>query len=288
MALEGYWLGQPRQGLAHGQQAIALLERTSERLALGMAYVYTSINHTLMGDFGAALDAVARARGHGAVIGDPSLQSYVTWLTGWIQAMRGEWEQSIATCQHCLERSPHPLHTALALSTLGYAYVETHQPQQALPLLEQAAEYMRQFQHRPLHGWAITLLAEAQRLQGHLGLAYDLARQGLSLTSEAAYRLGIGMAQRALGRIAQANHDLIAAETSCTQALATFAAIPAHYELARTHLDLAAFAHAQKQPATTIHHLHEAHARFASLHIPVYMARTMALAEACGVPLPAP
>jgi DNA-binding winged helix-turn-helix (wHTH) protein/class 3 adenylate cyclase/tetratricopeptide (TPR) repeat protein len=285
LALEGYWLGRPCEGIEHSQQAIDLLERTGGRLSLGMAYFYLGVNHTLIGDFVEALNATARARAHGEVIGDPSLQSYVAWLTGLIQVMQGEWEQSLVTCQQCVERAPHPLLTALASSTMGYAYVEQGQPAQALSILEQAVEHMRQFQHRPLQGWVTTLLGEAYRLDGHLDKAREMAEQGLAITREVDYRPGVGIGQRALGRIAQASDDLVESEQHFNDALETFATMPARYELGRTRLDLATIAHAQGNLKSVTTHLSEAHRLFSASRVSAYIEHTEQLANGLGVAL---
>lgn len=285
LALEGYWLGRPCEGIEHAQQAIDLLERSGERLPLGMAYFYLGVNHTLLGDFVEAQNAAASARAHGEVIGDPTLQSNVTWLTGLIQVMQGEWEQSIATFQQCIERALHPLLTALASSTMGYAYLENGEPAQALPILAQAVERMHQFQHRPLQGWVTALLGEAHRLEGHLDKAHELAEQGLAITREVDYRPGVGIAQRVLGRIAQASDDLVESEQYFKAALETFAAMPARYELGRTHLDFATLAHAQGNPKSVGMHLSEAHCLFIASQVPKYVEHTEQLAGELGVAL---
>jgi tetratricopeptide (TPR) repeat protein len=111
LALTSYWSGQPQRGIAHSQQAIAVLEQTDERESLGMAYFYLGVNCALLGVFAAALDAASQTQALGQAIEDPALQCYVAWLTGWIQAMQGDWAPGIARCQHSLARSPHPLNT---------------------------------------------------------------------------------------------------------------------------------------------------------------------------------
>jgi tetratricopeptide (TPR) repeat protein len=285
LALEGYWSGQPQQGVIHGRQAIALLEGTGDQESLGMAHLYLGINQMLLGDFATALEAMVRVRALGEAIGDPNLQSYAAWVSGWLHAMRAEWEQGITLCQQSLARSPHPLNTVLALSMLGYAYLEQGEPGQAIPLLEQAIQHTRQFQHRRLQGWAMILLGEAYRLQGDLEQARHLAGQGLDITQEVAYWPGVGVAQRTLGRIAQASSGLPEATQYLQAALDTFAAMPARYELARTRLDLAALAHAQGHSEAIATHLAEAHTLFTALRIPQYIERTAQLASALGVAL---
>jgi hypothetical protein len=60
----------------------------------------------------------------------------------------------------------------------------------------------------------------------------------------------------------------------------------ARFECGRTHLDLAALAHAQGQPEVAGAHLRTAYALFRALHVPVYVQRTRRYAGTYGVSLP--
>ena len=53
-------LGRAQEGLADARQAVALLERTDEPLALGQACRMLGANHFLLGEFTAALQAQAQ------------------------------------------------------------------------------------------------------------------------------------------------------------------------------------------------------------------------------------
>ena len=72
-----------------------------------------------------------------------------------------------------------------------------------MPCLEQASEHMRQLQYRRLEGLYTTWLGEAYCLYGDVDRARDRVRQGLTMAEAATYRIGIGWAQRTLGKIAQ-------------------------------------------------------------------------------------
>jgi tetratricopeptide (TPR) repeat protein len=130
----------------------------------------------------------------------------------------------------------------------------------------------------------LTFLSEAYLLNGQLEKARHLAMQGLEGIRVAQYRLGIGWAQRSLGRIAQAKGALSEAETHLNEALETFASIHARYFVGRTHLDLAALAHAQGKREAAATHLQEAHSLFTDLRVPRYIERTEGLAKEFGVP----
>jgi hypothetical protein len=98
--------------------------------------------------------------------------------------------------------------------------------------------------------------------------------------------VGVGLAQRVLGRIAQTSGSLAEAESLFREALQTFVSIQARFEVSRTHLDLAALAHAAGNREAMTTHLTEAHALFRALQVPKYVARAEQCATEFGVSLP--
>src|SRR5262249_6360019 len=118
-----------------------------------------------------------------------------------------------------------------------------------------------------------------------LDTARDLVRRGLDISQRVTYWPGVGVAQRALGRIAQRRGALAEAERYLQVACATFAAMPARYELGRTHLDLAALGRTRDDLDAAATHLTEAYPLFTALRLPEYVARTAQLASALGVAL---
>jgi predicted ATPase/DNA-binding winged helix-turn-helix (wHTH) protein/class 3 adenylate cyclase len=285
LATERYWAGQPLAGLAYSQQAVALLQRAAERSRLGMAYFVLGLNALLLGDFERALEAVAQTRTIGEHSGDLHLRAFAAWSTGWTEATRGAWETAIAACQRALEYAPDPLNTAFALGWLGYAYLEHGSPEEAMPLLEEASEQMRQLQYRRLEGLYTIFLGEASLQHGDVDKAGALVRQGLDIAAAAAYRFGLGWGQRALGRIAQASTALTEAEHHLRQALDTFTALSARFEVGRTHLALADVCHLQGNREAATLHATEAHRLFTTLCVPQYVERTAERARELGLPL---
>ena len=91
--------------------------------------------------------------------------------------------------------------------------------------------------------------------------------QGLVITREANFRTGLGWAQQALGRIAEARGAFAEAETHLNAARETFAAIRSRYELGRTHLDLAALARVQGNREAVVTNLRAAHHLFRTLRV---------------------
>ncbi|HSX79680.1 MAG TPA: tetratricopeptide repeat protein, partial [Candidatus Saccharimonadia bacterium] len=288
LAMERYWMGHPAQGVEYCQQAIATLERLGEDERLGMAYFVLGLNALSLGCFDQALEATARVNAIGAATADRRLQTFAAWTTGWVQATRGEWEAGIASCQRALERSSDPLNTAFAMGWLGYAYLEQGDLARAMPPLEQAVQSMHQFGYRRLEGLYTTLLGQAHLQGGDLDTARHLALQGLAIAGETPYRTGTAWAQRTLGRIAQATDALAEAERYLNEALTTFTAISAHFEVGRTHLALAELAQRQSNREAATLHVTEAHHLFTTLGVPAYVQHTVQYASRCGLVCAAP
>jgi tetratricopeptide (TPR) repeat protein len=280
----GFWSGQPLQVIEHGRQGVLWLERTEERYWLGMIHWFIGFNYFLMGEFDAALEAEARAHAIGEAIGDPRLRTFSAWTTGIIYAAMGEGQAGIEACQRGLQLSPDPVNTTAALGFLGYAYLESGDSAHAIPVLEQAVQQLGQFRFRQLQGWFTAWLSEAYLLNGQIEKARELAVEGLELTRKIKYWWGVGLAQRALGRIAQASGALSDTETHLTEALQAFALIQARFEVGRIHLALAELAHTRGNHEAVTTHLQEAHQLFRTLKVPRYIVRTEQLAKEFKVP----
>jgi len=283
LSLEGHFSGQALQGIEHGRHAVAILERAGEPWWAGTAHWVVGINYSQLGEFEAALAAHGRARAIGEAIGDAGVQALATWGAGVCRSVMGEWEAGIEDCRRAVERSPDPLNTALASGWLGYAYLEKGDAAQAMPRLERAVEQFGQFDFRPLQGLFTIFLAEAYLLAADVEKARVLALRGLDVTVNAKYGYGVGWAQRALGRISRARGAFSEAATQLNDALDTFAATQARYDLGRTHLDLAELAHAQGIQKTAAAHLEEARRVFTDLKIPKYLERTEQTARKFGI-----
>jgi tetratricopeptide (TPR) repeat protein len=274
-------LGRYRQGMRYGRKAVALLDNTAEWHWLGLAYWDIGMSAACLGEFATALEALSHTRTLGDVHEDPRLQHLAEIGRGWIAIMRGEWEVGITAYQRILAHSPDPIMELSALFYLGIAYLEQGDATRAMTLLEQVVHRFQHIQLRYAQGRAAAVLAEALLVDKHLEPAEHMARQGLEICQETSYPYGIGLAQRSLGRIAQAKGDDLAAAQFLHEALHTFTTLQARYELARTHLLLAEFAQQQGNREALTTHLSTARQLFQLLHIPYYVARTEHLAQAC-------
>ena len=243
------------------------------------------INYYFMGEFTAALEAEERAQAIGEAIGDPRIQHYAGWTRGMIHTACSDWETAVALCQRGLDDSKDLVNTAVALGFLGSAYLEQGDAARAIPLLEEAVRQWHQFQYRPLQGWIPSWLSEALLLDGQLDKARGVARQGLAFSRGCQFWHEAGLAQRVLGRIAQATGAFTEAARHLQAALETFTSIQSRFEAGRTHLDLVALAHAQGHQEAAATHLHTAHAVFTALQVPRYVERAAQLAGVYGVAL---
>ncbi len=227
------------------------------------------------GDFELAVEAAARLDAIGEALGDRCLQTNAAVTLAWSYATRGDWAAGIEAYQRALERSPDAFETALVLGWLGAAYLEKGDLSEAIPRLKEAVQQANQYRSSQVQGWVKTFLSEAYRLDGQLELARDLARQGLDISRGAKFPYGIGLAERALRRIAQARGALADAATHLTAALETWTAIQARFEVGRTHLDLTAVAQADGNPQAVATHLQAAYDLFSALRVPRYVECTV-------------
>jgi class 3 adenylate cyclase/tetratricopeptide (TPR) repeat protein len=278
-----YLRGQPQPGSGHARQAVVLLERTGERQHLGLAYWLMAAHFLYLGEFAAGLEAAAHAGAVGRALEDLRIQSFGAGITGWILALRGEWESGLEACHRGLAYAPDPLVTGAALTYMGCAYLEKGDAAEAIPLLEQAVRLTGHLRRRAAQSRHMAFLGEAYCVHGDLDKAHELACQGLQVGEDTQNRYAVGWAQRTLGYIAQARDNLKEARRCLEEALQTFTTLAARFEMARTHLDLAALAQAQGNLTVAITHLRTAYGLFTILRVPHYIERTAQLIRALDV-----
>ena len=139
VGLASFWCGLPARGAAAGEAAVRFLRPTAERHFLGMTYWTLGVNRMLLGDFAAALAALASLEEVGRELDDPRLLCLAASSTGWVCATMGDAARGVASCRLGLERARDPMAQAAAAGYLGYAHLEGDDWATAIPLLEQAA-----------------------------------------------------------------------------------------------------------------------------------------------------
>jgi tetratricopeptide (TPR) repeat protein len=285
LALRGYWLGEPQAGILHGRQAVYLLSGASERNWLGLSQWILGLNYLFLGESAPALAAEAEAARLAEELQDPRLQSFAAWSIGWIQAAHGEWEDGIARCQHGVACAPDPVSVAAATSALGYAYLESGDTHQAIFHLEEALGQLLHLRLRQSEGRISAWLSDAYLLAGRSDEAQELATRSLAISREVNAQYGIAWAQRVLGKIARTRASFAEAESHLSEALQTFTAMTARFEMGRTHLLFAELAHASGNCTAATAHLHDAWQLFAALPVKKYVERTEQIAEKWGASL---
>jgi class 3 adenylate cyclase/tetratricopeptide (TPR) repeat protein len=277
---DNFWAGRFSEGIEQGRQAVALLEQSADVWWQGQAYCVTGFHHYVLGQFREAFDMMAKAEALWRALQDPRLDP--SWSTGYFHASLGEWELGIEECKGGLERTQDPLNTAAALGFLGYAYLAQGDLARAGEALEESVRRLRQAGMQQLLGWFSAFLAEARLLAGRPEEARDLAGEALAVTEGVHFRYGSGMVQRALGRIARAAGSPAEADGWFRQALESFHAIQAPFEVARTQIELALLAGAGSPEAAR--QLGEARRTFAELGVPYYVREAERLAEEMAAP----
>jgi tetratricopeptide (TPR) repeat protein len=276
---DAFWSGRFSEGIEHGREALALLERSDVPWWQGQAYWVAGFHHYVLGQFDEAFDKMKWAGAIWRALQDPRLDP--SWSTGYFHASLGDWELGIAECRGGLERAQDPLNTAAALGFLGYAYLEKGDLAQAIEALEESTQRLRQAGMQQLLGWFSAFLAEVLLRSGRADEARDFAHEALAVTEGVRFRYGSGIAQRVLGRIAQADGDPKAALVWLQEALESFRSIQAPFEAGRTRLDLARLAGAGAAEAAA--ELGEARRIFSSLRLPRYVEKAERLAAELAV-----
>jgi class 3 adenylate cyclase/tetratricopeptide (TPR) repeat protein len=276
---DAFWSGRFSEGIEHGREALALLERSDVPWWQGQAYWVAGFHHYVLGQFEEAFDKMKWADAIWKALQDPRLDP--SWSTGYFHASLGEWELGIAECRGGLERAQDPLNTAAALGFLGYAYLEKGDLPRAIEALEESTQRLRQAGMQQLLGWFSAFLAEALLRSGRADEARDFAHEALAVTEGVRFRYGSGMAQRVLGHIAQTDGDPEAALVWLQEALESFLSIQALFEVGRTRLDLARLAGAGSAEAAA--ELGEARRIFSGLRLPLYVERSERLAAELAV-----
>ncbi|HET9225924.1 MAG TPA: adenylate/guanylate cyclase domain-containing protein [Thermoanaerobaculia bacterium] len=283
LSRDAFWAGRFSEGINEGLQAVALLERSEDRWWQGQAYWVVGFHQYVLGRFEKAFEAMARAEEIWKALADPRLDP--SWSTGYFHSSLGDWEAGIEACQGGLSRAQDPLNTAAALGFLGYAYLEKGDLRQAVEALQDSIARVEQTGMRQLQGWFSVFLADAYIRTSRWKEAEKVARQALTVTREARFWYGVGLAQRICGRIARIQGRFAEAEERLRKALDGFRSLEVPFEEAKTRLDLAVLAHARENRGEAAVQLSEAHRTFVQLGVPQYAEKAERIAEELAVPL---
>jgi tetratricopeptide (TPR) repeat protein len=244
------------------------LKSAGERWWLGQSLCWQGINRYFMGQLDAALECAAGGFAIGEELADHRLQSYAAWNRAWFSATRGAGQEAIDWGHRSIELSPDPLNNAFSLGWTGYAYLEHGDAEHAIALLEQSIELLSGMRYSRLVGWFQGWLAEAYLLAGEAVRAQDEGTKGLEVSLQTGFTWAVGLAQRALGRIALAGGDRPQANRWLGDALATFERVRSSFDAARTRVALAQLAEAEHRHAQAGEQRKAAHALLAELELP--------------------
>jgi tetratricopeptide (TPR) repeat protein len=203
LALEAHWAATPAQGVAHGEEAVRLLEPLLEqRWWLGMAHFYVAINRLLAGDYRRALTDAASADACGRDIGDPRLQTYAGFATGWIEATRGNTAEAIGACRAALKRAPDRVSRAYASLFLAYALLQAGGHEEARRHLDDAISELETFAFPHWHSLAAILIGETERQSKRFDEADVWITRGLEIAARAQYAYALDLGRGVADRIA--------------------------------------------------------------------------------------
>jgi len=246
LARETYVLTRSAEGISHGRQAVALLERGDEgRWWLGQVLWVLALHLIHVGDFMPALSLMERLRDLGEAMGERRLQTYAEATAGRVYTVMGETEEGIAAASRGVALAADPVASLTARGYLGVAYFDADQPANAIPLLEESVGHLQQmkgtggYRSRQYGAWLAAILAEAYLMHGDAARAHDTAASALALAADGGWPVAIGYSQRAVGRVALAAGKLDDAERMLGAAVRTFTDCGAVVLLARARLVMA-------------------------------------------------
>jgi DNA-binding SARP family transcriptional activator len=240
LAVEGFSLGQALEGVEHGRQAVRLLEPLDDRRWLSLAHWVLGLNHLVLGELDAARRAEEQAEALGRAIRDRALESFAAGSLAWIEVTREDWPAARAAAQRAVELAPELAARATAQGLLAYTELASGEARgaaatRALRALVHAVEQVAPFGIR--QSLLLVCLAETHLRQRRLDRAESVATRLRVRATEIGFTWGLACAQRALGRVAAARGKRDEARRWLDEARATFGAIPARFEIARTRAE---------------------------------------------------
>jgi class 3 adenylate cyclase/tetratricopeptide (TPR) repeat protein len=282
LATECVYSGRPlAEAIGFAREAAAALERQPDGLWPGQALFTLSYCCIFAGDFDAALDAARQLEAWAQAAGSKRAHANAAMLTGLALALRGDGPAAIDACERALRASPDRFETAFILACLGRAHLGANDGARAAALLQEAVDLADQVRSLQFRAWFRTMFAEACLAQGEIERADAALRAALATSVDAHFPLGIALAQQAMGRVAATLGDRVAAAQRFGEAIDTFAALGARFELARAQMERARVACAD-DPETARHDLAQARAGFEALNIPSYVEQSDRLGERLG------
>lgn len=237
LAFSNFW-SRPAAGVAHGEQAVAYLERANEPWWLGQSCWILGLNLSYRGRLQEGIALERRAGAIGVMLDDRRLRSSAAWAIGFINTLAGDGETAVSSCRQAAELSPDPLTRMTTVGMLALAHVERHEPDIAIPLLEDAIPQTERFHFAQLHGLYLGFRGEAALQAGDPKTAREYLHRAIVITRHSEYVYGLAWCQRILGRIECADGNARLARERFGEAIDTFDSMEAPFETGRTHLEL--------------------------------------------------
>ena len=278
LSLQAYEVGRPADGVAHARRAIPLLDRPHTQQWLGLVYLDLALNLVAAGELDAALAATERVEAVARTASVPRISAFAGYVVASVQVLRGDVDLAIETARRALEGARDATVIGLISGALGLAYLERGDAGSAVALLTKVIDQLKDSPVRNVEIRTTALLGEALVLAGD-PRARETADHALELARADGMPFNVGVAQRALGRIAHAEGDDTRAAQLLADAVTTFSECGATFEVARTRVNLAAARAALDDARAAREHLAAAIADFEAANAPKRSAAARALAR---------
>jgi class 3 adenylate cyclase/DNA-binding CsgD family transcriptional regulator/tetratricopeptide (TPR) repeat protein len=239
LCVEHFFTGSPDDSVAAGRRAIDLLARDGPSEAMGFAYHYISMAHVFAGRFRLAIDETARVLEVADVIDHPRLACYGRAVRGWSLGMSGRHQEGLRQLAEASGLAPDEATRIFTVGYTGCVQLETGAFNESAVNLNEAYRGCLAFPSPQFAALFGALLADALRHLGQVSEASAVAAKSLEVGRAAGARFGVGLALRAMARLALARSERARAVDLLVEAAAVLSAAGASFELARTYADLA-------------------------------------------------
>jgi DNA-binding SARP family transcriptional activator len=287
LSISSYGLGRPRSGIEHARRAVSFLDRPHTQHWLGLVHHDLALSAIVAGDLDSAVDASERCRAVGISTGDVRLVAEGGYSGAWAHVLRGDLDLALGIARRAIETSRDPMASGLTSGVLGWTHLERGEVATAIPLLQQAVERLSGIPVMSAAARNMVFLAEAYLMDGDVTRAGKTAREALAISQAGTSLFNVGLAERALGRIALAQHDVAGAGDHLLRSLDAFIGCDAAVEGALAHALLAEVRAAQADPTAARDHLVTASNVFVAAGAPKRVAAIRDLARELAVEVPA-
>ncbi len=254
LCVRHFFAGLPDDSVAAGRRAISFLEGDGPSESLGFAHHYIGMAHLFAGRFRHAIDETTSVLQIARALDHPRLACYGRAIQGWALGMLGQHQEGLGHLKDANAIAPDE---ATKIFTVGYAgciQLEAGALDASAASLREAHTACLAFPSPQFAALFGAVLADGLRRLGRPAEAEAVAEKSLEVGRAAEFPFAVGLAVRAMARLAEAQADRVAAIDLLRQATEILSSAGAAFELAETYVELASItARNQESPVAYAH-----------------------------------